>query len=466
MPPFPPRETIHPITHPSTTPPPGISCHAWNKDGTQLALSPNNNELHIYRVDDGAGTWTRTHVFTEHDMLISSVDWSHATNKIVTCSHDRNAFVWTYHPPDDDKAESGGSPAATVATPTSRGSAAAASTVPSSSQVRTSTSVNPDVDKGSWWPSLTLLRIDRAALDVKWSPDGKKFAVASGAKAVPVCHYEAEHDWWVCRMLKKHKSSVLSVAWHPNGQLLATGGCDFRCRVFSAHVEAVDGPLDAGPFAEAHVFGELVVEFPCAGWVHCVAWSPSGHTLAFTGHDCRVHVVTFPTPPGAQPPGEAVVALSGLPVTVLHFVSERVLIGGGHDCTPLLLTGHGGKWAFLHYLDPTGCGPKSPTPASPERPPSNSSVQAARAVFQSKVAAAQVSSSPGTSPVSIQRKQRVANEGELAKHQAAIVSLQPCPRKWSGTKKHRTVFSTTAMDGKLIIWTLPELNVALASMAV
>jgi len=143
-----------------------------------------------------------------------------------------------------------------------------------------------------WWkPSLTLLRIDRAALDVKWSPDGKKFAVASGAKSVPVCHYEADQverwlahdnsnrsgsssenhdgsssntltkgsrrhdrsddsllplpyhmqDWWVSKMIKKpHKSTVLSLAWHPNSQLLATGACDFKCRVFSAYIDTVD----------------------------------------------------------------------------------------------------------------------------------------------------------------------------------------------------------------------------------
>lgn len=95
-----------------------------------------------------------THVLTEHDLLISAVDWSPVHNKIVTCSHDRNAFVWTWQ---------------SVASP-SGGQA-----------------------EMKWSPSLTLLRIDRAALDVKWSPDGKKFAVASGAKCVPVCHYEAEH---------------------------------------------------------------------------------------------------------------------------------------------------------------------------------------------------------------------------------------------------------------------------------
>lgn len=26
-----------------------ISCHAWNKDRSQIAISPNNNEVHIYQ---------------------------------------------------------------------------------------------------------------------------------------------------------------------------------------------------------------------------------------------------------------------------------------------------------------------------------------------------------------------------------------------------------------------------------
>ncbi len=33
-----------------------------------------------------------------------------------------------------------------------------------------------------WMPTLCVLRIDHAALDVRWSPDGSKFAVGSGAK--------------------------------------------------------------------------------------------------------------------------------------------------------------------------------------------------------------------------------------------------------------------------------------------
>lgn len=81
---------------------------------------------------------------------MSAIDWSATTNKLVSCSHDRNAFVWTYDPAND-----------------------------------------------KWNPALVILRIDRAAIDVKWSIDGLRFAVASGAKCVPVCTYESANDWYV-----------------------------------------------------------------------------------------------------------------------------------------------------------------------------------------------------------------------------------------------------------------------------
>ena len=85
---------------------------------------------------------------SQHDMLVSSLDWSPVNNKIVSCSYDRNAFVWTY-----------------------------------------------DNTSKEWKPALVVLRIDRAALDIKWSTDGVKFAVASGSKCVPVCSYGSNNDW-------------------------------------------------------------------------------------------------------------------------------------------------------------------------------------------------------------------------------------------------------------------------------
>ena len=149
----------------------GVSCHAWSPDQSQVAFSPNSNELKI--VD--ASSLESKFRMNEHDMLISAMDWHPTSNFIVTCSHDRNAFVWNY-----DEAEA------------------------------------------TWKPSLVILRIERAALDCKWSPDGQKFAVASSAKCVPVCYYEQDNNWWVSKMIKKHKSTVLSLAWHPCSQIIAT----------------------------------------------------------------------------------------------------------------------------------------------------------------------------------------------------------------------------------------------------
>lgn len=170
---------------------------------------------------------------------MSSIDWSPVTNKIVSCSHDRNAFVWTFEP-----------------------------------------------ESNTWKPALVILRIDRAALDVKWSHDGLRFAVASGSKCVPVCTYEHSNDWWVCKMVKKKfKSTVLCCSFHPsNGQLLATGSSDFKCRIYSTFTSDVDNEVNPGPFTSTLgplEFGEAYVELTALGWVHAVAWSPSGNVIAY-----------------------------------------------------------------------------------------------------------------------------------------------------------------------------------------
>lgn len=126
-------------------------------------------------------------VDVQHDMLVSGLDWSPVTDLLVSCSHDRSAFVWKY-----------------------------------------------EAAYRQWKPSLVVLRVIRAAINVKWSPNGaahlsivngvcgaktlltrvivhpcvgKKFAVSSGAKCVSVCYYQASENWWVSKIIKKHKST-------------------------------------------------------------------------------------------------------------------------------------------------------------------------------------------------------------------------------------------------------------------
>lgn len=388
---------------------------------------------------------------------MSSLDWSAVTNKIVSCSHDRNAFVWTY---EKDASSSSG-------------------------------------DSFVWKPTLVILRIDRAAIDVKWSLDGQRFAVASSAKVVPVCMYEPANDWWVSKMVKKHKSTVLCCAFHPtNGQLMATGSSDFKCRVFSTFDADVDGTVvDPGPFPQPLEFGEVYAELSSQGWVNAVAWSPSGLSLAYAGHDCTLHVATFGSGAGSSaPPVVRVLPLRGLPLSCLVFLTDRALVGAGYDFEPIVFVAAGTptdaasgsrSWTRFCSLDNSnassstaqrGNGSSSQHKAASLPPPppqsdssSSGGVAAARAMFQNKASRGQEqdgssggSSSSASSSSSSQAQSglgAVAGGGdELANSRAAGVGTRHCRAItgiacWpaAGTSKHCRV-CTSGMDGKLIVW--------------
>jgi actin related protein 2/3 complex subunit 1A/1B len=282
-----------------------VSCFAFNKDRTQCAVSPNDNTIEIYQVNsEDNSKWKLLHKLEEHDSFVADIDWSPVTNLIVSAGHDRNAYVWT---PQQD---------------------------------------------GSWKPTLVILRINRAANSVRWSPNGDKFAVCSGAKVVPICHYEAQNDWWVSKMIKKHKSTVLSVSWHPNNKFILTGGCDFRCRLFSAFIEEVDSTDDAGAFGsifpDQFKFGSLLAEFDQArGWVESVAWAPGGYRGAFVGHDSSINFIDLSS---GQPQVQRI-DHAGLPFTQIGFLSDDYAIAIGHEPNPMLFSMGSGGFEFSTKLD-------------------------------------------------------------------------------------------------------------------
>lgn len=218
---------------------------------------------------------------------MTSVDWAPNTNRLVTCSEDRNAYVWTQK-------------------------------------------------DGGWKPTLVILRINRSATHVKWSPLEDKFAVASGAKVVSVCYFEEDNDWWVSKHIKKHKSTVLFVDWHPNNFLLATGCTDFKARIFSALVKGVDKKpkeLPMGLTLEQCAFGECLMEIDSAqSWVHCVKFSPSGRQLAFVGHDSTI---SFCDVTNNQNQAQRF-KHTGLPFQTLMWITERSVVAAGHEYSPFL----------------------------------------------------------------------------------------------------------------------------------
>jgi actin related protein 2/3 complex subunit 1A/1B len=345
-----------------------ITCHTWNSDGSKIAFCPNNNEIHIY-AKKGAD-YVLEHKLTEHDQVVTGIAWAPKSNRIVSCSEDRNAYVWRF-------------------------------------------------ENNIWKPTLVILRINRAATDVKWSPEENKFAVASGAKCVSVCYFEEDNDWWVSKHIKKHKSTVTKVDWHPNNALLATASTDFKCRVFSAHIKGVDKNTPNTPWGNKIPFGELFAEIDSNGWVHSVQWSPSGNKLAFVGHDSTVNIADV----SSGTPNVDVVKFSDLPFTDLLWISEDSIVAGGHDCNPTLFQGKGG-WQFVKKLD-VGSGA-----AAAEK--GNSAFK----TFQQKV-----------------DKGETTTETKLTtKHQNAITWITAYKKAGPSV----TQYSTSGLDGAVVIWDSPK----------
>lgn len=281
-----------------------VSCHAWNADRTKVALSPNSNEVQIFSFV--GGKFTLEHTLTEHTSSVTSIDWAPKTNKIVSCGQDRNAYVWEY-----------------------------------------------EEGKKTWKPTLVILRINRAATCVRWSPLENKFAVGSGSRLIAVCYFEKDNDWWVSKHIKKPiRSTVLTLDWHPNNVLIAAGGSDFKARIFSGYIK--DNGVDEKPgptvWGKKMPFGELMGEFNTAsagsGWVHSVSFSPSGDQLAFVAHDSTITVVD-----GAAGEGGLVTRhiSKDLPYTSVNWLTPSSLVVAGHDYVPFLYTyqpnalTHGGK---------------------------------------------------------------------------------------------------------------------------
>ncbi|XP_076000186.1 actin-related protein 2/3 complex subunit 1A-A isoform X1 [Genypterus blacodes] len=275
-----------------------LSCHAWNKDRTQIAVSPNNNVVNIYEKKDKE--WIKIHELTEHSGRITGVDWAPESNRIVTCASDRNAYVWT-------------------------------------------------LKDAVWKPTLVLVRINRAATCVKWSPLENKFALGSGARIISVCYFEEENDWWLSKHIKKLiRSTVLSLAWHPNNILLAVGSADLHCRVFSAYIKDIEDKPGPTAWGAKMPFGEVLLEHKdCGGWVHSISFSCSGDQLAWVAHNSSIAVADATQ-------GKEVTQLTTdhLPLLSVLYVSPTEIVAAGHNCCPYQYSYKGvGALEFVKKLD-------------------------------------------------------------------------------------------------------------------
>lgn len=357
-------------------PPVPISCHAWNKDRTLLAMSPNNNDVQIHKFN-GTG-FELVAELKEHGSRVTGIDWAPESNRIATCGEDRNAYVF-------------------------------------------------DLKGGVWKPTLVILRINRAATCVKWSPKEDKFAVGSGSRVISVCYFEEENDWWVSKHIKKPiRSSIISIDWHPNNVLIAAGGTDFMARVFSGYIKGLDPKPDATAWGKKMKFGECMAEYGTGagggGWIHGVSFDTTGNKMAYVGHDSSITVVDKES---GNPPVR--LETKDLPYRCISWITPASFVVAGHDCTPVVYEFDGASLTKKGALD------------VPAKKDVNKRVSAMDRFKQLD--------SKGTADASLMETTLKTT------HQNSINEL----RVFSGDKSKAAALCTAGIDGKLVIWDLAKL---------
>lgn len=354
-----------------------IADHSFSADGHTLAVARDNTVDLFQKSGNG---YRLLDELAGHDKTVTGVDIAPISGKIVTCSQDRNAYVW-------------------------------------------------EPSAGGWKPTLVLLRINRAATCVRWAPSETKFAVGSGARLIPVCYFEQEDNWWVSKHIKKPiRSTVTCISWHPNSVLLAAGSTDGYARVLSSFVKGVDERPEPSAWGERLPFNTVCGEYlnSTAGWIHSVAFSPSGDVIAFASHDSSLTIV-YPNGPAQPPRAFLTVNTHVLPFMSILWRSESEIIAAGYDCEAFRLQGSQDGWQLAGSLESKN-GPGLV----------HDHEESAFNMFKQM----DLKGKSGTEDIQLKTV-----------HQNTICTIR-CFQKNCGNV---TKISSTGMDGRLVIWSLHDL---------
>ncbi|OAF69399.1 hypothetical protein A3Q56_02850 [Intoshia linei] len=191
-----------------------MTCHAWNKDCSQLAMSPRSNELFIYKYD-GRGTLTFSEKLIAHTQRINSVDWCPVKNRIITAGADRNVYVW-------------------------------------------------NLISNKWTKTLVIMRSNRAAVSVQWSYNGEKFACGCASRLLAIAYYDEKNNWWTSKLIKKKiRSTVTCVSWSPDLAVIACGTSGFKARIFGTIIKDYDKFVPTSKWSDNLNVGNPIQDYTC-----------------------------------------------------------------------------------------------------------------------------------------------------------------------------------------------------------
>ena len=225
----------------------GISCMAFNKDFTKVALSKKDNIIYIYSISNlmKPETWKLEDKLDSHVQYVSGLDWNANTNEILSCSHDKTSFVWEY-------------------------------------------------SNKKWTPSNVVATTKLGYLCCKWNSRGDKFCEGTSAKHLFIGYYNTNSNWWMGRNIKVHKSSVVCCEIDPTSLFVISGSTDFRVYVSSCYLPEIDDKhLTDQTKPLAQNFGDVIYDFRPNCWINSVTWNASGSLAFAASQNATIAVIDY-----------------------------------------------------------------------------------------------------------------------------------------------------------------------------
>ena len=276
----------------------GISFVSFNKDFTQVAISKKDNYIYIYSVVDLMNTdkWKLLYKLDAHYQYISGLDWSHETNRLLSCSYDKTSFVW-------------------------------------------------DLIKNKWEPSNVVVTTKLGYLCCKWNKRGDKFCEGTSAKQLLIGYFNKKSNWWMGMNIKAHKSSVVACEIDPTSLFVLSGSTDLRVYVSSCYIPEVDDQFlteETKPLARD--FGQIFYEVKPNCWVNSVSWSPSGDYGLVAGQDSTVILVNY------KEGTNDIIRCKHTPVTHIIPINENSFYAACYDRNILEYEKKEGEWTVVKVI--------------------------------------------------------------------------------------------------------------------
>lgn len=219
-----------------------------------MAISPNNNEIHIYTKK--AGKWEVEHKLTEHTSRVTGIDWAPKSGSLVTCAAVSHMLARPHL-------------------------LLFGITTPTLFRIVMPMCGNLKVGLGNLFllscvsivlPLLLSGHHWRTNLQLEVVPASFLFVtlikIMTGKTQVSskIGLYCCGLGRWVSKHIKKPlRSTVTSLDWHPNNYLIAAGCSDFKARVFSTYVKEIEEKPSETVWGKKMPFGNVMAEFSNGG---------------------------------------------------------------------------------------------------------------------------------------------------------------------------------------------------------